>query len=62
MYKEARQVRTSMDLVRSNIVEGYGRRCYKNDLVRFFIYSLSSGHETAYQLRSFKNKELYKYL
>ena len=68
MYEEARQIRNSMKSVRSNIVEGYARRCYKNDFVRFIIYSLSSNDETVdhletlYETRSLKDKELYEEL
>ncbi|WP_245539737.1 four helix bundle protein [Psychroflexus tropicus] len=35
-----------MKSVRSNIVEGYGRRRYKNDHIRFIVYALSSNDET----------------
>ena len=68
MYEEARQIRKSMKSVRSNIVEGYGRRRYKNDFVRFIIYSLSSNDETVdhletlYETGSLKDKELYEQL
>ena len=68
MYEEARQNRNSMKSVRSNIVEGYARRRYKNDFVRFIIYSLSSNDETVdhletlYETRSLKDKELYEEL
>ena len=68
MYEEARQIRKSMKSVRSNIVEGYGRRRYKNDFVRFIIYSLSSNDETVdhletlYETGSLKDKELYNEL
>ena len=66
MYEEARQIRKSMKSVRSNIVEGYGRRRYKNDFVRFIIYALSSNDETVdhletlYETGSLKDKELYE--
>ena len=68
IYEEARQIRKSMKSVRSNIVEGYGRRRYKNDNVRFIIYSLSSNDEsvdhleTLYETGSLKDKELYEEL
>jgi hypothetical protein len=32
--------------VRANIVEGYGRRRYKRDFIRFLTYALSSCDET----------------
>ena len=68
MYEEARQIRKSMKSVRSNIVEGYGRRRYKNDYVRFIIYSLSSNDETVdhletlYETGSLKDEKLYNEL
>ncbi len=40
------QIRRSSQSIRSNIVEGYGRREYKNEFIRFLIYSLSSCDET----------------
>ena len=68
MYEEARQIRKSMKSVRSNIVEGYGRRRYKNDFLRFITYALSSNDETVdhletlYETGSLKDKELYEEL
>lgn len=35
-----------MKAVKANIVEGYGRRHYKNDFIRFIIYALASADET----------------
>jgi four helix bundle protein len=46
MYEEGRQIRRSIKSVRSAIVEGYGRRRYKNDYIKFIIYALSSNDET----------------
>ena len=40
------QIRRSSQSIRSNIVEGYGRREYKNEFIRFLIFSLSSCDET----------------
>lgn len=45
-YEEAQQIRRSSKSVRSCIVEGYGRRKYKADFIKFLIYSLSSNDET----------------
>lgn len=66
MYEEASQIRRSMKSVRSNIVEGYGRRRYKGDYIRFIIYALSSNDETVdhlemlYETGSLKDKALYE--
>ncbi len=39
MYEEASQIRRSSKSISSNIVEGFGRRRYKNDFISFLIYS-----------------------
>ena len=42
MYEEGSQIRRSSKSVKSTIVEGYGRRSYKQDYIKFLIYALSS--------------------
>ena len=46
LYETGSQIRRSSKSIRSNIVEGYGRRVYQNDYLRFLIYSHSSIDET----------------
>ncbi|MBK0371251.1 four helix bundle protein [Flavobacterium agrisoli] len=46
LYELGSQLRRSSDSVVSNIVEGYGRRRYKADFVRFLVFSHSSCLET----------------
>ncbi len=46
MYELGSQLRRSSDSVISNIVEGYGRRKYKADFIRFLVFSHSSCLET----------------
>jgi len=46
MYEVGSQIRRSIKSVRSNIVEGYGRRRYKQDFIRFLTYAISSCDET----------------
>ena len=46
MYEEGSQIRRSIKSVKSNIVEGYGRRRYKQEYIRFLIYALASCDET----------------
>ncbi len=46
MFEEGNQIRRSSKSVKSNIVEGYGRRKYKQDFIKFLIYALSSNDET----------------
>ncbi len=68
MYEEGGQIRRSMKSVRSNIVEGYGRRWYKKDYTRFVIYALSSNDETVdhletlFETGTLKDKVLYENL
>lgn len=38
MFEEGSQIRRSMKSVKSNIVEGYGRRRYKYDFIKFLTY------------------------
>jgi len=46
LYEEGSQIRRSSKSIRSNIVEGYGRRKYKADFIRFLVYSHASCLET----------------
>lgn len=45
-YETGSQIRRSSKSVKSNIVEGYGRRRYKNEFIRFIVYSQASNDET----------------
>src|SRR3954465_13914061 len=47
MFEEGSQIRRSIKSVKSCIVEGYGRRRYKQEFVRFLTYALASCDETA---------------
>ena len=46
LHEQGSQIRRSMQSVRSNIVEGYGRRRYKQDFIRFLTYAHASCDET----------------
>jgi four helix bundle protein len=46
LYETGSQIRRSSKSIRSNIVEGYGRRRYKKDFIKFLIYAHSSVDET----------------
>lgn len=46
LYELVSQIRRSSDSVVTNIVEGYGRRRYKNDFIKFLVYSHASNLET----------------
>ncbi len=46
MYEQGSQIRRSSKSIVANFVEGYGRRYYKNDYVKFLTYALASCDET----------------
>ena len=46
MYEVGSQIRRSCKSIKSNIVEGYGRRRYKHDFIRFLVYAHASCDET----------------
>jgi four helix bundle protein len=50
MYEEGSQVRRSAKSVVANIVEGFGRRRYKNEFLQFLTYALASCDETKLHL------------
>ena len=68
MYEEGSQIRRSSKTIVSGIVEGYGRKRYKNDFVLYLTYALSSCDETKAHLEmlhetgSLKKKDLFKEL
>jgi four helix bundle protein len=68
MYEEGSQIRKSSKSVKSTIVEGYGRRRYKPEYIRFLIFAIASNDETIdhletlYETGSLKDQELYQNL
>ena len=46
LYELGSQLRRSSDSVVSNIVQGYGRKRYKAEFIRFLVFSHSSCLET----------------
>jgi four helix bundle protein len=46
LFEEGSQIRRSSKTTKASIVEGYGRRKYKQDWIKFIIYALSSNDET----------------
>ena len=57
MFEEGSQIRKSMKSVKSNIVEGYGRRRYKQEIIRFLSYAIASNDETMDHLEKLFEKE-----
>lgn len=53
MFEEGAQIRKSSKSVKSTIVEGYGRRRYKQEFVRFLTYAIGSNNETIDHLETF---------
>lgn len=68
LYEEGQQIRRSSKSIRSNIVEGYGRRRHKLDYLRFLDYAFASCLETEdhleilFETQSLTNKELFETL
>jgi four helix bundle protein len=54
LYESGSQIRRSSKSIRSNIVEGYGRRRYKQEYIRFLMFSYSSVLETIDHLETLK--------
>ena len=52
MFEEGTQIRRSMKSVKSTIVEGYGRRRYKQEFIKFLTYSQASCDETVDHLET----------
>ena len=67
MYEEGSQIRKSSKSIAVNVVEGFGRRRYKNEFIQFLTYALASCDETRehldilFESDSLKDKETYKY-
>jgi four helix bundle protein len=68
MYEEGSQIRKSIKSAKSTIVEGYGRRRYKQEYMRFLTYAIGSTDETIdhletlFETESLKDEKLYKNL
>lgn len=65
LYETGSQIRKSSKSVRSNIVEGYGRRKYVNEYIRFLTFSIASNDETLdhietlFETGSLKDQSIY---
>jgi four helix bundle protein len=58
LYEEESQIRRSSKSVTSMIVEGYSRRRYKADFIKYLIYSQSECEETGSATETDKIKQL----
>ena len=50
LYEQGSQFRRSSKRIKDTIAEGYGRRRYKDEFIRFLIFAHSSCDETISQL------------
>ncbi len=50
LYEQGSQIRRSSKSIKDNIAEGFGRRRYKAEFIRFLIFSHASCDETISQL------------
>ena len=68
MFEEGAQIRKSIKSAKATIVEGYGRKRYKAEFIKFLVYSLGSNDETIdhlenlYKTKSLQDDVLYAYL
>jgi four helix bundle protein len=68
LYEEASQIRRSVKSIRSNIVEGYARRRYKQEFIRFLVFAHASCDETIdhleglFETGSLTNEETFRSL
>ena len=68
MFEEGQQIRKSSKSVKATIVEGYGRRRYKSDYIKFLVYAHASNDETIdhletlFETGSLTDESLYKTL
>ena len=67
MFEEGSQIRKSSKSIKSTIVEGFGRRRYKQEFIKFLTYSLGSCDETVdhlntlYATKSLTDKDKYEH-
>ncbi|HYJ38737.1 MAG TPA: four helix bundle protein [Chitinophagaceae bacterium] len=68
MYEEGSQIRKSSKNIKATIVEGYGRKIYKAEYLKFLVYARASNDETRdhlenlYNTKSLQNDDLYQLL
>ena len=66
MFEEGQQIRRSVKSVKSTIVEGYRRRRYKQEYIKFLVYSHASHDETIdpletiFETSSLTDKDLFE--
>ena len=67
IYEEGSQIRRSAKAISSNIVEGFGRKQYQQEYIRFLVFAHSSCNETIehleilFETKSLVGKEKFDY-
>lgn len=54
LYEQGSQVRRSSKSIKDQIAEGYGRRRYKADFIKFLVYAQASNDECQNQISTLK--------
>jgi four helix bundle protein len=68
IYETGSQIRRSSKSIKSNIVEGFGRRQSKKEFLMFLRYAMASNDETLdhletlFKVGSLKNRDVYENL
>ncbi len=52
LYEQGSQVRRSSKSIKDQITEGYGRRRYKADFIKFLVYAQASNDECQNQINT----------
>jgi len=55
IYEQGSQIRRSSKSVKDNISEGYGRRRYKQEYIKYLVYAQASCDETTNHLETLVN-------
>jgi four helix bundle protein len=55
IYELGSQIRRSSQSIRSNIIEGYDRKIYKNEFIKFLTYAYASCLETQSHIEMINN-------
>ena len=65
MYEEGSQIRRSAKAISASIVEGFGRKLYQQEFIRYLTYALASCDETKehlellFETESLKDREMF---
>ncbi len=58
LYEEGSQLRRSSKGITANIVEGYGRKRYKAEFIKFLVYAQASCDETVVHLNFIRDTHI----